>query len=119
MSTSNTTRKPVVRNTAQVTGIHLQPTICADEAEVLEVAWDGFRRRPTLARNHDGQLVVCSSRTARKHGWKIEGKLFGDAPKPKAPKAEKPVKATPAAKRAERLAKLEEAQKATDADDLI
>lgn len=118
MSASTTTRKPVVRNTAQVSGIHLQPTICADEAEVLEVAYDGFRRRPTLARNHDGQLVVCSSRTARKHGWTIEGRLFGDAPKPKAPKAEKPV-AKPAAKRAERLAKLVEAQKATDVEELI
>lgn len=84
------------RNTAQVQGVHLQPTPCADEAEVLDVALDGYRRRPVMARNAEGTLVVCCGRTARKHGWAIEGTLFSSAP-PKEPKADK---------KAERLAKL-------------
>ena len=77
------------RNTAQVQGVHLQPTLCADEAEVLEVAMDGVRRRPVMARNKAGELVVCCSRTARKHGWAIEGKLFNTPGAKKAPKATK------------------------------
>lgn len=78
------------RNTTQVQGVHLQPVECADETAVLEAALDGIRRRPVQARKPDGTMVVCCSRTARKHGWAIEGRLFSTtkaAPEPKAPKA--------------------------------
>ena len=47
----------------------------ADEGEAASVAFDGLRRRPVLARNGK-QLIVCCSRTAKKHGWEIVGRMF-------------------------------------------
>lgn len=44
-------------------------------AHVIDVV-SPDRRRPVIAINDDGELTVCSSRTARKHGWKLEGTLF-------------------------------------------
>lgn len=55
---------------------HLTPTVCTNEAEVGEAAFDGVRRRPILAINDEGELTVCCRRTARKHGWEIKGALF-------------------------------------------
>lgn len=55
---------------------HLTPTVCSNETEVAEVAFDGVRRRPVLAINEEGELTVCCRRTARKHGWEIKGALF-------------------------------------------
>lgn len=34
------------------------------------------RRRPRVARKPDGTMVVCSGRTARKHGWEIIATCF-------------------------------------------
>lgn len=75
MATTNTT-KATTRNTAQVSGVWLKPTPVANETEALNVALDGVRRRPVLATKPDGTKVVCCSRTARKHGWAIEGRMF-------------------------------------------
>jgi hypothetical protein len=87
------------RNTAQAQGVHLIPVFCEDEQQVLDAAFDGIRRRPVVARNADGELIVCCSRTAKKHGWKIEGRLFVRNPErkatPKTPKA--PATKTPKA----------------------
>lgn len=48
-----------------------------DLTQAADVALSGpfTRSRPCVAR--DGKrLLVCSPRTARKYGWKIEGRLF-------------------------------------------
>lgn len=60
MSTTNTTK--------------LVPTVVT-EATLGDVAFDGTRRRPVVALNDDGDLVVCCRRTAKTHGWKVEGTL--------------------------------------------
>lgn len=52
-----------------------RPVVVADETEAAEAAFDGLRRRPVLARD-GGRLLVCSSRTARRHGWQVVGRLF-------------------------------------------
>ena len=104
-------------NTAKVKGVWLKPEICATPAQVEAAAHDGVRRRPVTATTELGAVVVCSARTARKHGWVITGKLYGTtkatpAPAPaKASKAPaKPAKATTKAtvKRAARLETLED-----------
>lgn len=47
-----------------------------NETTMGAVLFDGLRRRPALARDNKGKLVVCSPRTARKNGWSIEGRAF-------------------------------------------
>jgi hypothetical protein len=50
--------------------------IVKTEAEAADLAFSGEIRRPCLARDGKGQLVVCSRRTIREKGWKLEGTLF-------------------------------------------
>lgn len=38
--------------------------------------FDGVRRRPAACFTQDGRAVVCSPRTARKHGWTIVARTF-------------------------------------------
>lgn len=72
-----TATKPATqRLTAKVQGVHLQPVPVADADDIAAAAFDGVRRRPVLATKPDGSQVVCCSRTARKHGWTVEGRLF-------------------------------------------
>ena len=52
-----------------------RPALVANETQALDAAHDGKRRRPVLAMNGK-QMVVCCSRTARKHGWEIVGRMF-------------------------------------------
>lgn len=54
----------------------LTPVPVANELEAIRAATDGVRRRPVLARKPDGTNVVCCRRTARKHGWEVEGRLY-------------------------------------------
>lgn len=56
--------------------MQLAPTTARTLNQAADIALDGVRRRPVVAINDDGQLVVCCKRTAQKHGWKLEGKLF-------------------------------------------
>ena len=51
------------------------PILVKDEAQAANEAFNGKRRRPVLAMNGK-QMVVCCSRTARKHGWEIVGRMF-------------------------------------------
>lgn len=51
------------------------PTVIASNAHAIDVV-SPDRRRPVLAINDNGELTVCCRRTARKHGWKLEGALF-------------------------------------------
>lgn len=53
----------------------LQPVIVTDKT-LGDVAFDGTRRRPVVAINEKGELVLCCRRTATKNGWEIEGTLF-------------------------------------------
>jgi hypothetical protein len=76
MQATNTTKPATTRNTAQVQGVWLKPEVVANETEALDVALDGVRRRPVLAAKPDGTQVVCCSRTARKHGWQVLGRMF-------------------------------------------
>lgn len=52
------------------------PTPVKSLTQAADVAFTTGRARPCLARN-GSKLVVCSPRTARKHGWAIEGRMFG------------------------------------------
>jgi len=52
-----------------------RPAIVTDEAQAADEAFNGVRRRPVLALA-GAQMVVCSSHTARKHGWQIVGRMF-------------------------------------------
>lgn len=79
----------------------LAPTIVT-KSKAVEVAVQDGRKRPILAINEDGKLVVCCRRTAKKNGWEVQEALYGrtkpapvPAPEPvvEAPKAKKPAKA--------------------------
>lgn len=52
----------------------LNPVVVT-EANLGDAAFDGVRRRPVVAINDDGNLVVCCRRTAAKNGWKLQGSL--------------------------------------------
>lgn len=55
----------------------LAPVDCGkDDTAVLDAAFDGQRKRPVVAIDRQGHKVVCCLRTAKKNGWKIEGRLF-------------------------------------------
>lgn len=66
-------KKPVA---AVVEAGRLIPVVAADESAVIAAAFDGVRRRPVVAINEDGEMVVCCRRTATKNGWAVEGTLF-------------------------------------------
>jgi len=91
---SKTSKKTTTgKGTPKVKGVWLKPEICTTPAQVEATAHDGIRRRPVTATTELGAVVVCSARTARKHGWVITGKLYGTT---KATPAPAPTKATPA-----------------------
>lgn len=89
-------RNPTMTATTQASqAAKLAPVDCGkDDTAVLDAAFDGQRKRPVVAIDRQGHKVVCCLRTAKKNGWKIEGRLFN---KPVKYVAE-PVK--PAAKKA-------------------
>ena len=49
----------------------LAPTVVTEDT-LGDALFDGNRRRPVVAINDEGQLVVCCRRTARKNGWKLQ-----------------------------------------------
>lgn len=54
----------------------LSPVVCKNETQVADAAFDGVRRRPVVAIDENGKLVVCCRRTAAKNGWKLQGTMF-------------------------------------------
>ena len=82
----------------------LTPVDCGkDDTAVFEAAFDGQRKRPVVAIDRQGHKVVCCLRTAKKNGWKIEGRLFNKPSKITKPVKVEEVKAElvkPAAKKA-------------------
>ena len=100
----------VVADMRKVSGVWLKPTTVTNDEEAMDVMADGIRRRGVLARKPDKTLVVCSRKTAKKHGWVIEADTNARPKEPAPPKA--------SAKRAERLAKLN-ATKEESIEDLL
>ena len=92
------TTTPVVAATSH----KLAPTITTSKAKAKTVAAQDGRKRPIVAINEEGKLVVCCRRTAKKNGWDIQEVLYERA---KTVKAEAPVAPAPAPKRERRTAK--------------
>lgn len=69
------------------------------EATMGEVAFDGVRRRPVVAIDDNGDLVVCCRRTATTHGWKLQGSLHTRSRVKVNAKGKLEVEAAPAPKR--------------------
>lgn len=116
------TTTPVVA--APATAHKLAPTITS-KAKAKSVAAADGRKRPIVAINEDGKLVVCCRRTAKKNGWDIQEVLYERA---KTTKTETPVAETPAAPIKERragdekaIAKVKKAKLVVDAalDDIL
>lgn len=81
---------PVVAAPAVVSH-KLAPTITSKAKAKTVAAADG-RKRPIVAINEDGKLVVCCRRTAKKNGWDIQEVLYERV---KPVKAEAPVVPAP------------------------
>jgi hypothetical protein len=73
----------------------LAPTVVRGAKAATTQAQQDGRKRPIVAINEEGKLVVCCRRTAKKNGWQIQDVLYERAAKKAAPE---PVKA--AAKKA-------------------
>lgn len=69
----------------------LAPTIVRGAKAATTQAQQDGRKRPIVAINEDGKLVVCCRRTAKKNGWQIQEVLYART-KAEAP-APEPVKA--------------------------
>lgn len=119
--------KQVTATTPVAPATHkLSPTITS-KAKAKSVAAADGRKRPIVAINEEGKLVVCCRRTAKKNGWDIQEVLYE---RTKTVKAEAPV--VPAPKTIRRAvdvskvakvkeAKIKEAKKVVDAalDDIL
>ena len=90
--------------TPAATSHKLAPTITS-KAKAKSVAAADGRKRPIVAINEEGKLVVCCRRTAKKNGWDIQEVLYERA---KTVKAEPPV--VPAAPKKGKLQKAVEAE---------
>lgn len=114
---------PVVAATPAATSHKLAPTITS-KAKAKSVAAADGRKRPIVAINEEGKLVVCCRRTAKKNGWDIQEVLYERA---KTVKAKAPVVPAPEPKRGRRTAgtaknaKVKEAKRVVDAalDDIL
>lgn len=53
----------------------LRPVMVKNHTEAADAAFDGVRRRPVIAIDETGKMVVCCRKTALKNGWKLEGSL--------------------------------------------
>jgi hypothetical protein len=100
------TTTPVVAATSH----KLAPTITSKAKAKTVAAQDG-RKRPIVAINEEGKLVVCCRRTAKKNGWDIQEVLYERA---KTVKVEAPV--APAPKTPASKGKKGALQKAVEAD---
>ncbi|GAA6143677.1 hypothetical protein [Hydrogenophaga sp. 5NK40-0174] len=56
-----------------------------DPAKAMDAALASNHIRVCIAVTAEGKYVVCSRKTARKYGWKLECRVYGDPrkfPKP-------------------------------------
>jgi len=102
------TTTPVVA--APATAHKLAPTITS-KAKAKSVAAADGRKRPIVAINEEGKLVVCCRRTAKKNGWDIQEVLYERA---KTVKVEAPAKPERRASTAAAVAKVKKAKEAVD-----
>jgi len=70
----------------------LAPTVTS-KAKAKSVAAADGRKRPIVAINEEGKLVVCCRRTAKKNGWDIQEVLYERAKTAKVKEAKKVVDA--------------------------
>jgi uncharacterized metal-binding protein YceD (DUF177 family) len=54
----------------------LVPVVCKSEVQVMDASYSTGRRRPVVALNAKGEMVVCCKRTARRMQMQIEARLF-------------------------------------------
>ena len=76
--------------------VKLAPVVAKTAKAAATLAQQDGRKRPIMAINEEGKLVVCCRRTAKKNGWQIQDVLYerskpakAEAPAP----APEPVKA--------------------------
>jgi len=72
------------------TNTKLAPVVAKNAKAAATLAQQDGRKRPIVAINEEGKLVVCCRRTAKKNGWQIQDVLYERA-KTEAP-APEPVK---------------------------
>jgi hypothetical protein len=80
----------------------LNPTLTT-KTKAKAVAEQEGRKRPVVAINEEGKLVVCCRRTAKKNGWEVQDVLYERARKVVEAAPAEPVKAaakTPAVSKA-------------------
>jgi hypothetical protein len=100
MATSKkTSKKPVISARQQ------GPVVVKNETQAFDVATESGRKRPFVAINDDGKLVVCSRRTAAKYGWESQGALYSRTGSDK--------KTTPTAKKTKQTTAEEQWEKIT------
>lgn len=73
------------------TNTKLAPVVAKNAKAAATLAQQDGRKRPIVAINEEGKLVVCCRRTAKKNGWQIQDVLY-ERTKAEAP-APEPVKA--------------------------
>lgn len=69
--------------------VKLAPVVAKTAKAAATLAQQDGRKRPIVAINEDGHLVVCCRRTAKKNGWQVQDVLY-ERTKPAA-KVEEPV----------------------------
>jgi hypothetical protein len=56
--------------------LKLAPVVAKTAKTAATLAQQDGRKRPIIAINEDGKLVVCCRRTAKKNGWQIHDVLY-------------------------------------------
>lgn len=54
----------------------LAPVVAKTAKAAASMAQQENRKRPIVAINEEGKLVVCCRRTARKNGWEVQDVLY-------------------------------------------
>lgn len=104
----------------------LAPQVAKTAKAAATLAQQDGRKRPIVAINEEGKLVVCCRRTAKKNGWQVQEVLYerSKPAKAEAP-APEPVKAATKTRRSsdsvESKAKVKKAKEVVDAalDDIL
>lgn len=76
----------------QAPAVRLTPVTVKSEAAAKALA--DARKRPVLAIDDSGKLVLCCRRTAKVKGWEVQKAMYTRGAAPAAPKAAKPAKGT-------------------------
>lgn len=56
--------------------VKLAPVVAKTAKAAATLAQQDGRKRPIVAINEDGHLVVCCRRTAKKNGWQVQDVLY-------------------------------------------